>query len=135
MIENRKLTKQEFNRLLDEAPDTETRNLKRILGNDAYEHFEIMAKAHFGLLSNGRPIYWAVLSKDNKMWTIVNSEIKEQFSLYKYCKRGIYNWLRMFGKITATMEDKNEKNLKWTMFMGFKIIKKGDGLITLSLNS
>lgn len=122
MIEQRKLTKDELNRLLDEAPETETRNLKHTLSHmkvEPYDYFEKNTKENDGIVSDGRPIYFAALSHLNELWTVVNKDVKEQKSLYKISKNQVYQWRRMHGNIYATMEKISEKNMKWTMKMGF----------------
>ena len=132
MIEERILTKDEFDSLLDSAPESETRNLKRILGSNAYDYLMNNTKEISGIV-NSRPIYFGALSKENQLWTIVNSDVKEQFSLYKISKRRVYKWLDKYGVIYATMEKVNLKNILWTIKLGFKKIKEDLTTITFKL--
>ncbi len=141
MIEIRKFTEQELNSLLETAPDTETRNLKAFLkerGFSAYDFFNKNAIDYFGLLSNGRPLYLAVLTRnewtgDYEFWTVVNSNIKETFSLCKYCKRGLKDWIKKYRRLYATMEKVNPLNIKWVKWLGFKPIREDDKTITFCL--
>ena len=136
MIEQRRLTKEELNRLIDEAPDTETRNLKRIMNNlglEPFDFFDKHALDHFGLISEGRPIYVAVLVNSkgkNEFWTVVNSKVKDIISLCKFCKREIKIWIDKYKEIYATMEDVTPENQKWTKWLGFKELNREGNLIT-----
>jgi len=137
LIEVRKLTRQEFNQLIKEAPDSETSNLKRLLGNGAYDYFDKNALEQSGLVINERPIYFGVLTlnKDRvvEIWTVVNSNVREQFTLYKLAKRMAYLWVEKYKVIYATMEKVNLKNIEWTQRMGFKVVQENDNFITLKL--
>ena len=137
-IEVRKLTKDEFNRLFAEAPDTETRNLKAILGEWAYQFFQERSLEQEGLVINKRPIYFGAVAfnRDKEtfnLWTMVNSNVREQFTLFKVAKRTVYKWLKKFGVLYATMEKINTKNIEWTKRLGFKTVYEDDRIITLKL--
>lgn len=135
-IDIRFFTRYDFNKLLNEALDTETRNLIRItreLNQDPYDFLIDNSLELWGLLINDRPIYLAVLSKNKELWTIVNSNVKQQFSLFKYAKRDLYKWLDKYGVIYATMEKVNPKNMKWTERLGFKKLKEDNFTITYIL--
>lgn len=133
----RKLTEDEFDQLLLEAPVTETRNLKEILGGQAYSYFEKRNLEITGILSGDRPIYFGALLKNsegkNALWTVVNSRVKEQFSLFKISKRLVHKWAKRRGTIYATMEKINIKNIEWTKRLGFEVAEINNGLITFKL--
>jgi hypothetical protein len=128
MIEQRKLTDEELNRLILEAPDSETRNLLSCMATmemTPVDFFEQYALDYFGLVANGRPIYVAILTKNNneefEFWTIVNTEVKEKFSLCKYAKKELALWLKKWSPIYATMERISEQNMKWVRWLGFNV--------------
>jgi len=138
LIEVRPLTKLEFNQLLEDAPDTETRNLKKICSNidiNSFDFFEQKAIDVEGLVINKRPIYFGAIIKSNNfnIWTFVNSNVREQFTLYKVAKITSHRWAKKYGEIFATMEKVNPKNIKWTKKIGFKMMKETDKLITFKL--
>ncbi len=136
-MENRRLTRTEFNSLLETAPDTETRNLKQFLNGvkyDGYDFFERFAIKQSGIV-NGRPLYFAALTKSNdgafEFWTVVNKDVKETFSLCKYSKRFLKEASKKYGDLYATMENINDTNIKWCLWLGFNIIISDDKMITL----
>lgn len=134
-LEIRKLTKNEFERLLREAPEQETEFIRE--GGLNYEYFEMESLESNGLL-NGRPLYWAALIyNDNfrrlELWTVVNSDVREQKTLYKGSKQIANEWAKKYGEIYATMDKRLEKNLFWTRKIGFTPIKEKSNLITLKL--
>lgn len=134
MICSRKLNRKEIQQILLEAPIEETRNLINFLKKynlDAFDFFTKKSIYSFGLVSNGRPIYFAyIIPSGNgiyELWTVVNSNVKEQFSLYKYSKKSILEALKSFSPIYATMEKINDKNMKWVERLGFsKIFDDGN---------
>lgn len=137
MTEIRPLTKEELNTIIDEAQDSETRNLKRLV-KEPYDFFQRKSVAQDGIVIDKRPIYFgAVTFNQNKerfeIWTIVNRNVREQFSLYKIAKRISYQWARTYKEIYATMEKMNLKNLEWTKRIGFVPVYETDRLITLRL--
>lgn len=133
MAECRKLTKDEFTRLLNEAPESETRNLKWILSDlDIYDFFDRYALEHFGILSDNRPLYWGVLDKNKAIWSVVNKDVKEQISLYKYTKRKLQELFKKYGEFTTTMEIHNIKNVNWVKRLGFNVLNEDDNIITLT---
>ncbi len=113
MIENRPLTDNEINEILLNAPDSETKNLNRIsdiLNIDACTLLNRNAVYKFGLIINKRPVYFAhVIESIGKyhLWTIVNSDVKEQHSLFKYSKRETMKALKDFSPLYARMEKCN----------------------------
>jgi len=134
-MECRRLKREEINSLLKTAPDTEKRNLIRILaGQDAYDFFDKYSIDHFGIV-NGRPIYLVALTESDdgtkEFWTVVNSDVKETFSLCKYCKRELIKWGKKHGDIYATMENVNDENIKWCLWLGFNIVSSNHETVTL----
>ena len=127
-IEIRFLTRDEFNQLLTEAPDTETKNLLKI--PNPYEFLIENSLEKEGLIIDNKPVYLAVLSKDKELWTVVNSNVKEQFTLFKNAKRYIKKWSDKYGMIYATMEKVNPKNMRWTERLGFERYNETDFIIT-----
>jgi len=137
MIETRPLTKKELDIIIDEAQDSETRNLKRLV-REPYEFFQRKSVAQNGIVIDKRPIYFgAVTFNESKerfeIWTIVNKGIKNQFSLYKIAKRISRQWAKTYKVIYATMEKINFKNVEWTKRIGFIPVQETDRLITLRL--
>ena len=132
-IEHRKLTEDEVNRLISEAEESETRFL-RDLDTNIYEFINNCSLVNDGLVVNGRPIYLAALIKDIngliRFWTVVNSDIDCGITLTKYSKKQLLRWVNLFGKIYATMEKINDKNMRWVEWLGFKKYKEDDRYIT-----
>ncbi len=142
MIEVRKLNREEVKRLIDEAPEAETRNLKPLLeeiGMDGFDFFKVFGIEQQGILTDGRPIYIGVITKnddnEHELWTITNANVSQQFSLFKISKRIINEWKIKYKKIFATMEKISpSQNQKWTERLGFKKIKEDDKTITFCLS-
>lgn len=137
MIENRCLKRGEFNRLYNEAPDTETRNIKRVINALSYEpyvFFKHNAIESSGIIINGRPVYFAAIFKEPRgysIWTFVNKNVKEQFTLFKISKKVIDGWISKYSPIYATMDKELVKNTEWSKRLGFKVINLNDKTITL----
>ena len=141
MIETRDLTREEVKRLIDESPDSETRNLKVVLedfGMDGYDFFRNFGIKQAGILAEGRPIYIGVITKNEnneyEIWTVVNKDVKEQIALYKISKRIIHGWKEKYKEIFATMEKVSPANIKWTERLGFKKVSEDDKTIKFSLS-
>lgn len=136
MIEIRPLMREELYRLLNEAPEHETKFIRQ-LGVDPYDFFQGKAIVTQGLVIDGRPIYIAAVmqNKEEKyvFWTIVNSDVKNTVALCKYSKRELKKWLTQFGCIYATMPKGNVVNQKWTEWLGFKMIEEDTDTITYKL--
>ena len=135
MIEVRPLTKHELNDLVQTAPESETRFVKQaceIMATTPFEFFREHSQIQTGILSNGWAIYQGAIM-DNGFWTIVNSDVKEQFTLFKVAKRKAHEWAKEYGTLTATMHKGNEKNTIWTERLGFKRISENEDTITLEL--
>lgn len=144
MIEQRRLTEDEIEWLIADAPDSETRNLVKFLRENklsAYEFFDKYALAHFGLLHRKVPFYIAVLiendDKELEVWTVINKQCNPMVSLCKYAKRELARWVKKYGRtIYATMEaSNNPESIKWTKWLGFEAVDNKDGLITLKISS
>ena len=137
MIVERQLTKEEIDQLIEEAPYRETKHLKIFLKSNnisAYDFFKICGIEQFGLLADNRPIYFAILTKNEKkeceLWTIVNSGVKEIISLCKYSKRRLKEWVAKHKKIYATLEKAWDDNIKFTEWIGFHKIHEDKDTVT-----
>ena len=82
MIEQKRLTEEELYELIEEAPLSEKQILSDFLAGEisAYEYFDKFAIEQSGIISDGRPIYFAAIVespyfKTNEFWTIANSNI------------------------------------------------------------
>jgi len=131
MIENRELTKEEFDYLVENTSDMDVINDTE----KRFDYFKDNAVEQFGILINGLPIYWAGLVKNkdrHELWTIPNKDIKQQFSLYKICKKTWLNWADKYEKIYAYVRKSNNTILNWAIRMGAEVIND-DNLITLCL--
>lgn len=140
MIETRPLTKIEMNMLIAEAPESETSNLVHYLNvtnQDSYDFLNRYAVYKFGLIIDKRPIYLAYIVQQSfdkyELWTVVNSNVKQQFSLYKYSKRSLDKALELFSPIYATMQTHNLKNLEWVKHMGFEEISRYKNTVTFKI--
>jgi hypothetical protein len=137
MIETRPLTREELSLILKDAPKSETVNLNRLVKNP-FEFFKDNSVNQEGIIINGRPIYfWAITFNNKKnryeIWTVVNNDVKEQFSLYKIAKKKAIEWSKKYKEIYATMEKFNEKNIEWTKRIGFIPIQDDNNIITLKM--
>ncbi len=138
-IEDRPLSRYELNQLLIEAPEPEVRNLlmfMRSANEDAFDFFNKYSVYKFGLIVNQRPVYFAYITHlDDRyeLWTVVNSDVKEQYSLYKYSKLSLKKALKEFSPIYATMETHNQKNLEWVTKMGFRRVNEEQDIITFMI--
>ena len=139
-MEIRKLNKDEFVQLLNEAPESETEGIRNYLVKykvNPYEYFENEAIESDALL-NGRPLYFGALTfdvDDNRflLWTITNTNIQAQKTLYKESKKRAVAWANKYGEIYAIMYKGIDKNIRWAQKMGFKIIEEKDNMIVLCL--
>jgi hypothetical protein len=135
VIEVRKLTKTEFYNLLVEADYSETRFISKIF--EPYDFFQSYSIEQSGLVINKKVIYWGALVKlrdKYELWTVVNQNVKEQFTLYKETKKAIYGWLEKHSPIYATMYQGNEVNKRWVEKMKFKKDSEDERFITYVLN-
>lgn len=140
MIEIRPLNRMELNQLLIEAPLQEKENLFKVLDTNNVYAYDFLNNEYvvyrYGLIIDNRPIYFAhVVKNDNRyeLWTIVNSEVKHQKTLYKHSKLALQEALKQFSPIYATMEKHLIKNLKWTEHLGFKRIYENAEIVTLKI--
>lgn len=135
MIEVRPLNGQELDSLIKTAPESETRFIRnscKVLEMTPFKFFEKCAQEQCGIVINNRPIYQGSII-DGEFWTVVNSDVKEQFTLYKVAKRKAFEWASKHGPLTAKMYKDNEKNLRWTERIGFKRIAEDENTVTLKL--
>lgn len=138
-VEIRALTEAELVSLMLTAPISEKRNLIEIAyayKERPYEFLDKRAVEKSGILINGRPIYCGYLTERKGryfIWTIVNSNVADQYTLFKVAKRISRNWADKYGVVYATMEKINPKNMFWTERIGFKPIEESDSFITYEL--
>lgn len=136
MKEIRPLLKEELNRLIQEAPDSETKFLKES-GYDIYDFLNNKSEIVNGLIIDGRPIYIAavILNKEGKhiFWTVVNSNVKEKITLSISVRKELNKWLDKFGILYATMGKENIINQKWVEWLGFNKINEDADTITYKL--
>ena len=129
-IEQRPLTENELEQLIEEASESETVFMRELKEPAIFFNSQI---EQFGILSNSRPIYfWAVeKKKDNHyyLWTVVNKDVKEQFSIFKICKRNLDRFNKEHGELYSIMYKGNEKNIKWTERLGFNRIAETENKI------
>lgn len=139
MIETRPLTKDELILLLAEASAGEVKNLDAYLHKynlDPYDFLNKDTVYKFGLIVDHRPIYFAYIKKhDGKYfwWTVVNSDVKEQYSLYKHAKKALNDALNLYSPIYATMEKQNATNIRWVERMGFNRVYEDESIITFRI--
>lgn len=140
-IEDRPLNRLEVQELINDAPETETRNLKTFLREfnlDAYSFLHKHSVYRYGLIVNGRPVYFVYISNLNgkyESWSVVNSNIKDQIALFKHSKKNLKEALKQFSPIYATMEKSSPKNIEWTKRLGFKEVSQDECTITLEIRS
>jgi len=89
-----------------------------------------------GIVVDGRPVYMAHLVYSEgkyELWTVVNKNVKEQFTLFKESKKKINEWADMYSPIVSMMEDieENKPNIAWTKKLGFKEVDRTDNIITM----
>ena len=139
MIEQRKLTSEELDMLLMDAPDSERRGLISICQEVKMTPHELFKRWAFdwdGIVDNGRPIYVAaVIACKGKyeLWTVVNSNVNSQIALFRCAKKGLRLWSKYIPEIYATMMKSWEKNRAWTERLGFKPCKETADTITYVL--
>lgn len=136
MIEQRKLTNEELDRLLIEAPEEEKNwilSLSNKMNESPYKIFTKYAVVWDGVIANGRPIYIAGVFSNgirHELYTIVTSCVDVQLSLFKCAKRGLTEWIQKIPSIYATMKKSWVKNIKWTERLGFKTFSETEDTIT-----
>lgn len=133
-LEIRSLTEREFKTLIEEADTNETWGLKRL--ESPYEYLSKNSVESSGMIGDGRPLYFACLIKENDkytLWTVVNKNVKSQFSMYKFSKRIVSEWAKKYKEIYATMRTVNQNNIEWTKRIGFKVISQYDDIIKFKL--
>lgn len=140
MIEVRELTRNELNELIKEAPISETKFLFEYKERFKIEPYDLFAKyglANKGIVSNSRPIYMSSVIRNKngeyELWTVLNSNVNEVFSLSKHSKNTIIDLLEKFKTLYATMYKHNVKHMKWVEWLGFKMIREDNNIITYKL--
>lgn len=132
-IEHRILREDELDRLIEEAELSETKFL-RVLSIDPFIFFRDYSLIQDGLVIEGRPIYIAALIKNSEgrieFWTVVNKDTGCIIQLSRHVRNELKKWVSKFGKLYATMEKVNPKNMKWVEWLGFKSISEDDKYIT-----
>lgn len=135
MIEERKLTKAEFYTLLETCPDEESSDLItfcRQISKLPWDYFQEMQLDSYGILFDGVPVYYACLYEKNdqyQMWTLRKADLKEQFTLFKLCKRKIKETAKQYHSIYAVNYVKNKLEAKWNMRLGFLPYKVENDLV------
>ena len=132
MIQQRELTKEELEKLLIEAPLSETKFLRD--NNIANFEFFKSGVACQGLVINDNPVYIAMI-RQGIFWTVVNKDVKEKITLCKYAKKQLLKWVYIFGKLTATMHKDNKENMKWVEWLGFKKIYEDTNIVTYMIGA
>lgn len=141
MVVERELTKQEFYTLLESAPDEESDiliNYTRQIGKYPWEFFQELSLSTYGILIDNIPVYFACLYEDvdeYKLWTIRKADIKEQFTLFKLCKRKVMQTAKQYNPIYAMNYVKNKTIAKWNMRMGFLPYKVENDLVYYKLET
>ena len=139
--EIRRLNDYEIVRLVYEADSCETYELFRVINRTHESIPEFFAQREIeasGIITDERPIYMAFLTynyalKRHVLWTVVNQNVKEQKTLYKYSKIVSYQWANKYGEIYATMTKLKPQNIRWTMKLGFEIVESDRYTVTLRL--
>jgi hypothetical protein len=135
MVLERELTKEEFYTLLESAPEDEVDaliNYTRQIGKLPWEFFKEFGEGDWGILIDNIPIYFGCLYNDGdeyRMWTLRKAEIKEQFTLFKLCKRKITQTAKKYSPIYAVNTVANKAIAKWNMRMGFLPYKIENDLV------
>lgn len=138
MNEIRELTEKEFTQLFNDAPLSETRFFRENI-KEPYDFIIKNSIEHKGIIIDGNPIYFGAITYNKEfklyhLWTIVNSNVKEQFTLFKIAKRTIKSWLEKYKELYATMYKGNELNIRWTERLGFRRIFENNNLISFRLS-
>ena len=142
MIETRPLNRIELDYLLESAPKDETKNLLKFLSENNLNAYDFLNQNKivykFGLIIDGIPAYFAYIFDKQygyELWTVVNKDVMQQKTLYKYSKLALQEALKKFSPIYATMEKNLHKNLKWTEKLGFKRIFEDNNIVTLKIGA
>jgi len=139
MIEHRPLTDTEFAEILKDAPPSETEGLIAYAARQNETPAEFIKRHAFvidGVVATGRPIYFSAILKSDRgffFWTIVNSNVREQVSLYKIAHRELQRLRTKHVPLFACMKCAWEKNLKWTKRLGFSEVERNDQYVLLQL--
>ena len=136
MTEERELTKAEFYQLLANAPEEEADDLIRFckqINKYPWNFFHEFGLVFYGILFDSEPVYFACLYDEGddiyRLWTVRAKNIKEQFTLFKLCKRKVAETARKYSPIYATNYVKNKLEAKWNMRLGFLPYKVENDLV------
>lgn len=131
MIEIRALTKDEMGQLLSEASPIETHGLTTEVWNYIIDNYGV---ENSGIVVKGHPIYAATLLNVDGVYefdTIVNRNVKEQFTLFREAKRKSDEWMYKYKRLSATMPVTLTKNIEWTKRLGFRETQRNNNTVTL----
>lgn len=136
MTEKRALTKEEFYTLLETCSEQESDaliNYTRQIGKKPWEFFQELGLENWGLLIGNVPVYFACIysGEDDtfRLWTLSKKVIKEQFTLYKFCKRNLAKAIKKFNPIVGINLVDNKIIARWNMRMGFLPYKVENNLV------
>jgi hypothetical protein len=142
MVLERELTKQEFYTLLESAPEEESDtliNYTRQINKRPWDFFQEFGLTFYGILIDNVPIYFGCLYDEGddiyKLWTLRKTEIKEQFTLFKLCKRKITQTARKYNPIYAVNRVENKLITKWNMRLGFLPYKIENDLVYYKMDN
>ena len=142
MVLERELTKQEFYTLLESAPEEESDaviNYARQINKMPWELFKEFEIGDWGILIDNVPIYFACLYDEGddiyRLWTLRKAEIKQQFTLFKLCKRKITQVAKKYNPIYAVNTLSNKAIVKWDMRMGFLPYKVENDLVYFRMDN
>lgn len=140
MIEQRELTKAEFYTLLESCPEQESDaliNYVMQIGKKPWDFFQELGLGSWGIVIDNVPIYFACVYDEGddtyRMWTLNKENIKEQFTLFKLCKRRLDKAVKVWHPIYAINYTDNKLVSKWNMRMGFLPYKVENNLVYYKL--
>ena len=134
MIEQRPLTKVEFDALMLDAPPEMTRRLVEVSKGAAWEFLQTHVFQQDGGLENGRPIYYASLVKSSDGYyfcTVVSHKVHEQIAFFRKTRQALRDWEKKFQPLYAMMSTTQAKNIEWIKRMGFKEVENVNGTVKL----
>lgn len=133
-IDIRNLNKEEFEQIMNEAPESETKFIKE--QTNPYDFFN-SGEIVNALIIDGRPIYIAMVRKGRFdryiFWTIVTSNVVHKKTLCSCVKKELKVWINKFKTLYATMEKVNLYNMKWVKWLGFRVVAEDTNYITYKL--
>jgi hypothetical protein len=137
-IEVKPFSDMDIELLVLNAPTGEIKFVKT-LNMPLSEFLRLYAIEQKGILVNNIPIYLGAivfypLSKSYNLWTVTNSNVAEQFSLFKIAKRTIKEWSNKYHPLYAEMPKGNDKNINWTQRLGFRKISEENDIVKFIYN-